>query len=69
MTFELTRINWPNTAAILGLAVMPALSLMMTAPATSSAAPEARVIADATNCPLPGGAVIALSSLPGTSLE
>jgi hypothetical protein len=27
MTFELVRIGWPNTAAILALALMPVLAL------------------------------------------
>ena len=52
MTFELVRINWPNTAAILALAVMPAVALATLAPSRLPAA-EAFAIADATNCPLP----------------
>jgi hypothetical protein len=68
MTFELVRINWPNTAAILALAVMPAVSLVTLAPSRLPAA-EVRAIADATNCPLPDGVALALATVATASLE
>ena len=68
MTFELVRFNWPNTAAILALAVMPAVSLATLAQPRPAAA-ETRTNADAANCPLPGGAVLALATVATTTLE
>ena len=52
MTFDLVRFNWPNTAAILALAAMPAIALATLAPSHTPAT-EAFVMADATNCQLP----------------
>ena len=66
MTFELMRLNWPNTAAILALAVVPAMSLATYAKPGPSAV---RVIADATDCPLPRGTVVALATVPTSFLE
>ena len=32
MTFDLVRLGWPNTAALLALALMPAVALTLPAP-------------------------------------
>jgi hypothetical protein len=68
MTFELVRINWPNTAAILALMVMPAVSLGTLAHSRPPAV-EARAFADATYCPLPDGAPMVLAALEMGALE
>jgi len=68
MTFELMRLNWPNTAAILALMVMPIVALA-TLPSSSVPAAEGRILADATNGPLPYGTVTALAADPTISLE
>ena len=68
MTFELVRINWPNTAAILALAVMPAVAFATLAPARPSAA-EAFAIEDATNCQPPVGITVALATVALVALE
>ena len=64
MTFELMRLNWPNTAAILALMMMPMVALATLTPAGRPAASEERVLADATNGPLPYGTVTALATDP-----
>jgi hypothetical protein len=67
MTFALVRINWPNTAAILALAVMPVVALTMPS-ANRPQAVETATAAAAANCPLVQP-MVAMTPLGGTSLE
>jgi TRAP-type uncharacterized transport system fused permease subunit len=50
MTFELVRLGWPNTAAILALAVMPVVALS-SASNTGTAAAPVRPAETAAFCP------------------
>lgn len=68
MTFDLIRFNWPNTAAILALAAMPAIALATIGPAHAPAV-EALAIEDATNCLQPSGMTVALATVATSSLE
>ena len=67
MTFELVRIGWPNTAAILALALIPVASLATVAERRAAPA-QIRQIHAATFCP-PDSAAIVAAVLPGTFLE
>jgi hypothetical protein len=49
MTFDLVRIGWPNTVAILALAIMPIVALTATAGRRPTAA-QAERIEPATIC-------------------
>lgn len=67
MNFELVRMGWPNTVAILALATLPLVSLAA-APQPSAAAVQA--VDAAAICPAPqDGAIVLATLLPGTSLE
>jgi hypothetical protein len=66
MNFELVRIGWPNTVAIVALAIMPIVSLAA-APQRSEAAAET---INATICPAPQNASMVLATLlPKATLE
>jgi hypothetical protein len=60
MTFQFIRFGWPNTAAILALAVMPAVTLA-TAPDRQETARVQTVEADAF-CPAPSVNLIAAAA-------
>jgi hypothetical protein len=66
MTFDLVRIGWPNTVAILALAIMPLMALTTAAERRPVAAQiEAAAICQTqTECP-----VMAAIAAPGTILE
>lgn len=71
MTFEMVRIGWPNTAAILALAIMPIVSLTAAAEWRPDAV-QTRQADAATVCPAPsllGGMVVAALVPGGTVLE
>ena len=68
MTFELVRYNWPNTAAILALAVMPIVALTTLAQDRPRAAEAACMVA-ATNCQTPAITTVAMAASAGLSLE
>ena len=68
MTFELVRIGWPNTAAVLALAVLPIVSLTTSAERRPEAV-EVRQIEPAAICPLPARVTVAMAAIPGTYLE
>ena len=69
MTFNLVRMGWPNTVAILALAIMPVVAL--------TAAPDRRPVAlaveqiePAANCLTAGEcSMIAAAAAPETVLE
>ena len=54
MTFDLMRIGWPNTAAILALAIMPIVALTTVADRRPAAA-QVEQIEAATICLTPVG--------------
>ena len=66
MTFDLVRIGWPNTVAILALAIMPIVALTTAAERRPMAVQiEAAAICQTqTECPL-----MAAMALPETLLE
>ena len=66
MTFDLVRIGWPNTVAILALAIMPIVALTTAAERRPVGAQiEAAAICQTqTECP-----VMAAMALPETLLE
>jgi hypothetical protein len=69
MTFNLVRIGWPNIAAILVLAVMPAITLT-TAPERTPAAVHFEQIEPAANCmTLAECSVTIAAASPETILE
>ena len=68
MTFELVRYNWPNTAAILALAVMPFVALTTLTQDRPQAA-EAGYVSTATNCQMPAATTVAMAMPAGLSLE
>ena len=61
MTFELTRMGWPNSAAIVALALLPALAM-----ANSIGKPvsekELRAAQTAVSCPMTGEALALLNA-------
>ena len=66
MNFELVRVGWPNTVAIVALAIMPIMSLA-TVPQRGEAAAQT---VDATICPAPPDSSMAFAMLlPSTNLE
>jgi len=66
MNFELVRAGWPNTVAIVALAMMPIVSVA----AASSQNPVATASAAATICQPPADGAIALATLlPDTHAE
>ena len=67
MTFELTRIGWPNTAAILCLALFPIVSLA-TVTGHRSETGRVRQIDTAICCPADSVAIV-IADLPGIFLE
>jgi hypothetical protein len=64
MSFELVRFGWPNTAAVLALAVLPMVSLMAL-PQTDAVARTA----DAATICSPAGAVTMATLLPASTAE
>ena len=54
MTFELVRIGWPNTAAILALALIPILALTVS-PAPKSEAAQTAAAESLDTCQPPDG--------------
>ena len=68
MTFELVRIGWPNTAAVLALAVLPIVALATPAERRPGSV-EVRQIEPAAICPLPARVTLGLATIPGTYLE
>jgi hypothetical protein len=68
MTFELVRIGWPNTAAVLALAVMPIVSLATSADPRPGTV-EVRQTEPAAICPLPVRLAVAMVAVPDTRLE
>jgi hypothetical protein len=66
MTFDLVRIGWPNTVAILALAVMPIMALTVVHERRPVAAQmeAAAICRTQTECP-----VIAAIAVPDTALE
>jgi hypothetical protein len=69
MTFEMVRIGWPNTAAILALAVMPVVAFA-TAPDRGVETAQVWQTETATYCPAPlDRAVIMAAAAPDTVLE
>ena len=67
MTFELVRIGWPNTAAILALALIPIVSLANVTKHDAETS-QFRPIATATFCSQ-DSAVVAAAILPETFTE
>jgi hypothetical protein len=68
MTFELVRIGWPNTAAIVALAVMPIVSLAMPAQQRPQTVEE-RSIEAAAFCPAPPQAMVTMAALTAPTVE
>ena len=66
MSFELVRIGWPNTVAIVALAVMPMVSLAALPQRSEAAAPT---INSATICPAPEAPLAFAMLVPKTILE
>ena len=50
MTFQLVRLGWPNTAAILALAVLPAV-MLVAAPHRGVEAAQLQAVEAAASCP------------------
>ena len=68
MTFDMIRLGWPNTAAILGLAIMPIVALTM--PTQPPVSVQAEQIEAAAICRTPTGcAMIAVAVTPETVME
>jgi hypothetical protein len=69
MTFGLVRLGWPNTAAILALAIMPIVALTMATDRRPAAA-QAQQIGPAASClSLAECTVIAAAAAPEFALE
>ena len=69
MTFDLIRVGWPNTAAILALAIMPVVTLTTAADRHASAVPTEQT-EPAANCLTPAEcSVVAAAAVPETILE
>jgi hypothetical protein len=62
MTFELVRLGWPNTAAILALAVMPVVALS-SASNSSTGAARVRPAETAAFCPAVTDGLMALAAV------
>ena len=54
MTFELIRMGWPNTAAIVALAMMPIMALTVATDRRPNAAPTEL----AAVCPMPAACTV-----------
>ena len=69
MTFELMRMGWPNTAAIVALAIMPIMALTAAADRRPSAAPTEQA-GYAAVCQMPAACtVFAAAAAPDDFLQ
>jgi hypothetical protein len=69
MTFDMIRLGWPNTAALVALAIMPVVALT-TLGAPRPVAGHVEQAETATICQAPAAcAEIALAATPGLILE
>jgi hypothetical protein len=68
VTFQLVRLNWPNTAAIAALALLPMIALTPLAPTPSGSLSDAGRSA-AANCPMEQTRLVTLARAEGASLE
>ncbi len=68
MTFELVRIGWPNTAAILALAILP-LMAFTAAPDRSFPEATAQRTAIAAMCPAAAEQALLLAANPESAIQ
>jgi hypothetical protein len=70
MTFELVRIGWPNTAAILTLAWLPAVATVASLEKPQLPAAGLSLLEPATSCPDAGqGDVLLTATEPTATLR